>query len=107
MAYYLARARPKTHLMAELEQQLAQSAFITMRPFGHSLTYGLCGLRLESDDTVVWEEEDYCSPPLAMERAAVLDKYFTDIQVENVRQGEGWAHINNLPRLFPDLSSTR
>ncbi len=107
MAYYLVRARPKTDLMAELAQQLQQRAFIDMRPFGRSLTHGLCGLRLESDDTVVWEEEDYCSPPLAMERAAVLDKYFDDIQVEHVQQGEGWAHINNLPRLFPDLSSTQ
>jgi hypothetical protein len=28
------------------------------------------------------EEEDYCSPPLAQERAAVLDTYFDDITVE-------------------------
>jgi hypothetical protein len=27
-------------------------------------------------------EEDYCSPPLAQQRAAVLDTYFDDITVE-------------------------
>jgi hypothetical protein len=29
-------------------------------------------------------EEDYCSPPLAMERESVLDQYFNDIEVLRV-----------------------
>jgi hypothetical protein len=33
---------------------------------------------------MIWSEEDYCSPPLAMEREAVLDRYFTDIKVEGI-----------------------
>jgi hypothetical protein len=51
----------------------------------------------------VWEEEDYCRPPLAQERAAVLDDYFDKLQVEPVREGEGWLRIEGLERLFPDL----
>jgi hypothetical protein len=27
----------------------------------------------------MWIEEDYCSPPLAMERKVVLDRYFDDV----------------------------
>ncbi len=46
---------------------------------------------------------DYCSPPLAMERAAVLDSYFDDIQVEAVKAGEGWSRIQEMPRLFSSL----
>lgn len=106
MAYYLVRAKPKQERLADLEKLLAQQAFIDLRPFGQSLTAGLSGARVGADGLALWEEEDYCSPPLAMERAAVLDTYFDDIQVEAVKLGDGWKHIRELPRLFPTLPST-
>ena len=40
-----------------------------MRPFGRSLTYSLEHARLRDDGYAVWEEEDYCAPPLAQERS--------------------------------------
>jgi hypothetical protein len=52
----------------------------------------------------MWEEEDYCEPPLAEERAAVLDRYFEGLTVEPVIQGTGWALIQDLPPLFPDFA---
>jgi hypothetical protein len=52
--------------------------------------------------TAVWEEEDYCSPPLAQEREAVLDAYFDQIEVEEVDEGQGWERIESLPSLFKD-----
>jgi hypothetical protein len=63
------------------------------------LTYSLTEARTQPDGTAVWEEEDYCSPPLAQERAAVLDKYFDEIKVEQVNAGEGWKQIQTLPKL--------
>lgn len=105
MAYYLVRARPKREGLALLEKSLAEKALIGMRPFGKALSAGLSGARIGADGVAVWEEEDYCSPPLAMERAAVLDTYFDDIQVEAVKPGEGWSRIRELPRLFPALPS--
>ena len=49
----------------------------TLIPFGKSLQYSLENARLDDDDDdgefAVWIEEDYCSPPLAMEKEAVLD----------------------------------
>jgi hypothetical protein len=87
--------------MDELADKLYEDAFIVMQPFGQALTKGLQGARRLEDGRAIWEEEDYCSPPLAMERAAVLDRYFTDIQVERVREGEGWETIEALPRLLP------
>lgn len=107
MAYYLVRARARPERLAELETLLSQDAFARMRPFGEALTAGLLGARVASDNLAVWEEEDYCSPPLAMERAAVLDTYFDDIQVEAVKLGEGWKRIRDLPRLFPALPGAR
>lgn len=104
MAYYLVRATPKAELMDELRRKLANQAFIAMRPFGQALTQGLTGVRWEEADTVIWEEEDYCTPPLAMERAAVLDRYFDDIRVEQVERSEGWRRIRDLTPVFPELA---
>jgi hypothetical protein len=100
MAYYLVRAQPKTELLTELAEKLQQQAFIHLRPFGPAVTIGLNGARWASPQVAIWEEEDYCSPPLAMERTAVLDRYFTDIRVERVQQGEGWQRIESLPPMF-------
>ncbi len=100
MAYYLVRANLREELHDELAEKLAAKAFVHLRPFGQSVTMGLEGARRQPDGRVVWEEEDYCSPPLAMERAAVLDRYFTDIEVETVTEDAGWARIAELPALW-------
>jgi hypothetical protein len=103
MAYYLARARPRTAKLPELKERLRAQAFIGRQLFGRALTKGLRAARVEADGGAVRGEEDYCSPPLAEERAAVLDDYFDDIRVEAVRPEEGWRRIEDLPGLFPDL----
>ncbi len=103
MAYYLVSAQAKDERLDELRDQLQQRAFIDLKPFGHSLTKGLEGARVAEDKRIVWEEEDYCSPPLAMERAAVLDAYFDDIRVESMARGAGWRRIEDLPYLFPGV----
>jgi hypothetical protein len=103
MAYYLVRAKAHESLLAELRSRLDSGEIKKMRPFGQALQYGLDHARLDADQPglVVWEEEDYCHPPLAQERAAVLDMYFAELQVERVQQNQGWAKIESLPRLWP------
>jgi len=100
MAYYLVRAKPKAERLPELAEKLQENAFINLRPFGQAVSHGLNHARWESETIAIWEEEDYCSPPLAMERAAVLDHYFDDICVERVQEDEGWTRIDALPRVF-------
>jgi hypothetical protein len=102
MAHYLVRARARPEKLGELAEQLAGDAFVHLEPFGRALTKGLRGARIDGD-RVVWEEEDYCAPPLAEERAAVLDDYFDGIAVEPVTEGEGWRRIAALPQLFAQL----
>lgn len=106
MAFYLVTARPKPERLEELRDRLARGGFRGLRPFGGALTHGLLNARLREDGRAMWEEEDYCSPPLAQERAAVLDDYFGGIDVEAVERGFGWARIRGLPRLFPELAET-
>jgi len=103
MAHYLVSAIPKTDRLNELRARLSRDEFRELQPFGRALTKSLRGARVREDGLAVWEEEDYCRPPLAEERAAVLDTYFNDLNVQMVRQGTGWRQISDLPRLFPDL----
>ena len=104
MAYYLVSAVPRADRLAELEAHLANEDFVGLRPFGVALSGSLRAAKLRPDGLVVWEEEDYCRPPLAEERAAVLDEYFDQLQVERVERGAGWQQIAALPPLFPTLA---
>ena len=103
MAYYLVVAKPKPERLPVLLKNLQQKTYAPMRPFGRSLTHSLEHARLRDDGYAVWEEEDYCSPPLAQERAAALDEFFDDLEVTVVERGQGWAKIEELPPLFPQL----
>jgi hypothetical protein len=105
MAYYLVTARPVADRIDELKAKLSEHAFVELEPFGRALTDSLEGARRLPDGTAVWEEEDYCRPPLAQERAAVLDHYFEGLSVEPVERGSGWHRIAELPPLFPTLVS--
>jgi len=100
MAYYLVRANPHEDLLDELRLRLDSGEIRQMRPFGKALHYSLDHARKAEGGGLVWEEEDYCRPPLAQERAAVLDTYFTDIQVTPVERDQGWEQIEALERLW-------
>jgi len=100
MAHYLVKAKAKEAQLDELKARLESNEIRQMRPFGTALDESLKNARVDPAGWTVWEEEDYCRPPLAMERAAVLDSYFTDLSVEPVAKGEGWAQIEHLPALW-------
>jgi hypothetical protein len=103
MAYYLVSAVPKQEVIEELGERLGRDEFMDLRPFGKTLSNALKHARVRRDGVAVWEEEDYCDPPLAQEREAVLDAYFQDLRVEPVTPGAGWNKIEALPRLFPEF----
>lgn len=103
MAHYLVSARPIPGRLDELQTRLVEQAFVELEPFGRSLSASLEGARRLPNGTAVWEEEDYCRPPLAQEREAVLDQYFEDLSVERVERGGGWQRIAELPPLFPSI----
>ena len=106
MTFYLVRAKPKKELLENLHKELNSGKISRMRPFGHALQYSLENARIDTEnlDYASWIEEDYCSPPLAMERESVLDQYFDNIAVKRVEleeeEEEAWNAINNKPRLW-------
>jgi hypothetical protein len=77
MAFYLVKARPRMDLLESLHEELSAGKISRMRPFGKSIQYSLENTRIDAEDRdfALWVEEDYCSPPLAMEREVVLDQY--------------------------------
>jgi hypothetical protein len=102
MAHYLVTATPREDLLAELSERLERGEFLSLRPFGRALTASLRRARRLPAGKAMWEEEDYCQPPLAQEREAVLDRYFEGISVEPVVEGTGWALIEAFPAMFPE-----
>lgn len=104
MAYYLVTAKPKPTRLADLLGKLREHAYWSMRPFGKAMTYSLENARLREDGYATWEEEDYCAPPLAQERAAALDEFFDELRVTPVQEGAGWEKVEGLQKLFPELT---
>ena len=104
MAHYLVTASPREELLTELAERLERDEFSSLRPFGRALTTSLRRARRLPTGQAMWEEEDYCTPPLAQEREAVLDRYFERIAVEPVVQGTGWTLIEAFAPMFPALA---
>lgn len=103
MAKRFVRARPKRDRLVELRERLDSGEIEAMEPFGRAMTRALEKARFDPETgEAVWVEEDYCTPPLAMERAEVLDDYFEDLTVvdENIDEATGWERIDDLPELW-------
>lgn len=108
MAYRFVRARPVEERLPDLRERLDGGEIASMDPFGAAMTRSLDDARFDPETgEAVWVEEDYCSPPLAMEREAVLDDHFDDLAVvdEDVDPAEGWDRIADLPSLWDRLAS--
>jgi hypothetical protein len=89
--------------MPELRERLDDGDIERLDPFGTAMTAALRDARFDPETgEAVWVEEDYCTPPLAMERAEVLDDYFADLTVvdADVDRTEGWQRVDDLPGLW-------
>ena len=101
--YRFVRARPHRDHLADLRERLDSGEIAGMDPFGDAMTTALDRARLDPETgEAVWVEEDYCSPPLAMERAEVLEDYFAAIRIveEDVDETSAWARSEDLPGLW-------
>jgi hypothetical protein len=106
MAYRFVRARPILDRLPDLRRRLDEGEIERMDPFGRAMTKSLNDARFDPDSgEAVWVEEDYCTPPLAMERE-VLDQYFDDLVVveEDVIESEGWERIETYPSLWDEIA---
>jgi hypothetical protein len=105
MAHYMVTARPISDRMEELTEKLRNRAFEPLKPFGRALTYSLEHAKIDTRGYWKWEELDYCDPPLAQERKAVLDRYFSLEHIEQVHENEGWKQLSEYEDALPEFSS--
>ena len=108
MAYRFVRARPKEERLAALRERLDGGEIEELEPFGVAMTTSLTNARFDPETgEAVWIEEDYCSPPLRMERE-VLERYFSDVTVveADVPEAEGWERIDDLSSLWESVGIT-
>ena len=93
--------------MKDLHKQLESGQISQLKPFGKALHRGLQNAKIDNKNNngcAYWVEEDYCSPPLAMEREALLDQYFDDINVEKVEEPQReWERIRDKRSLWQQL----
>jgi hypothetical protein len=81
-------------------EELQSGKISKLRPFGETLHYGLENSRFDNiTGYAMWVEEDYCSPPLAMEKESVLDRYFTDnsYSLKIISKKYGLGSVTNRP----------
>ena len=106
MAYRFVRAHPRFDRLSDLRRRLDKGEIEQMNPFGQAMTKSLDNVRFDPDtEEAVWVEEDYCTPPLAMERQ-VLDQYFDDLVVveKDVIEAKGWERIDDYPSLWDEIA---
>jgi hypothetical protein len=103
LAHYLVSARPLPERLGELASLLANGGIEGLEPFGRALDYSLRNARLGEDLRAHWEEEDYCAPPLAMERASILDAHFEALEARPVERGLGWREVASWFPLWPAM----
>jgi hypothetical protein len=73
MALYVVRAKPKKE-PSDLRKELDSGKISKLKPFVEMLQHSLENARMDKEDGYALRvEEDYCSPPLAIERESVLN----------------------------------
>jgi hypothetical protein len=95
-------------MICRVLKELNSGEISRLRPFGKTLQYGLDNAKIDSEDGyILWIEEDYCTPPLAMERESFLDRYFEDITVQLITsEKEELDRIANIPKLWAKYNGT-
>lgn len=88
---YRVTARPRAEAAAELLARLRDGSIARQRPDGREIVASMHRAVVREDGTAAWSELCYCDPPLAHERATVLDRYFDDIRTEPVEGYETYA----------------
>lgn len=105
MTFYKVRARPRDNI-SELRYDIDHGMIHTLIPFGKSLQQSLENAKVDNNKNAIWIVEDNSDPPFVSEREAVLDRYFSDIQIEVIgSEQDGWNGIKNNQSLWDVYTS--
>ena len=96
---YRVIARFKTDTAAELHRRLDDRSIAAQQPDGQEMVDSLHRAVVSESGDVRWSELCYCDPPLAHERATILDHYFDDIvtqPIEDYQEYDGRPFMDYL-----------
>ena len=85
---YRVPARFKPATAAELRRKLDDRSIAAQQPDGQEMVDSLHRAVVSESGDVRWSELCYCDPPLAHERATILDHYFDDIVTQPIEDYE-------------------
>lgn len=96
---YKVQARFDKSKAREFYARLIDGTIQKQKPDGQSIVDGMNRAVIDESGLVLWSELCYCSPPLAHERATVLDHYFSEIETEEIdefQENEGESFMKYL-----------
>ena len=99
---YRVRARFKADTAAAFHKKLTDGSVQQQTPDGPEIVASMNRAMLNGAGEIEWSEQCYCNPPLAHERATVLDTHFDDIStmaIEGYQQYEGEPFMKYLKQL--------
>ena len=82
--YYAVEAKLISGRARELHRLLADGTIARQKPDGREIVESMARARIDPRGVVRWSEVCYCDTPLAHERETVLNRFFSDIQTEEV-----------------------
>jgi hypothetical protein len=83
--YYTVTARFKTDTATEFHRLLTDGTIESQKPDGEEIVASMNRAKIDEAGVVHWSEVCYCPTPLEHERATVYDRFFEDIQTEEVK----------------------
>ncbi len=81
---YRVHATFRTQTALDFYRRLTDGSIAAQRPDGAEILASMERAVLADDGRTEWTERCYCDPPLAHERATVLDAHFEDFLIEPV-----------------------
>ncbi len=86
-------------MAAELRRRIGDGSIARQKPDGAEIVAALNRAVMVPDGRVQWSETCYCDPPLAHERATVIDNYFDAIETEIIATSEIYDGPSFMERL--------
>ena len=99
---YRVAARFRAETAAELRRRLDDGSIAAQKPDGQEIVDSLHRAVVTDSGEVRWSEMCFCAPPLAHERATILDHYFDGVAtepIEDYEQYDGRPFMEHLQSL--------
>lgn len=100
--HYKVKARLIPQRASELLRKLTDGTILAQKPDGQEIVESMGRAKIDEAGIVRWSEVCYCPTPLEHERLTVYDRYFADLQTEQVNdyvEFEGEDFLDHVARL--------